>query len=296
MLSFQPEVSIDASEFLDAELTRRLSAWVDAMPGFMPAVQRIVAMSGEMGSSPRDLVHVIETDPVVMIKVLKVVNSAHYGYGKNITSVDQAVVFLGFNTIKNLALGIADTGMLPPKSVGGFDAHRYLLHSLTTAAIAKRLAAQVCDADPLDYYIAGLLHDFGKVMIAQYKPSRFRKALDASLWEGSALRKNLQSITGLGHERICAGLLESWGFKQSLVTAIRLQYQPELASNHLTAALYAANRVSKSLLHNDAGATALQEVPAVVLSLLGGNLAMVWDAIGNLAPILDDAMANALAR
>jgi HD-like signal output (HDOD) protein len=69
-----------------------LTAWVDAMPGFMPAVQRIVAMSGEMGSSPRDLVHVIETDPVVMIKVLKVVNSAHYGYGKNITSVDQAVV------------------------------------------------------------------------------------------------------------------------------------------------------------------------------------------------------------
>jgi HD-like signal output (HDOD) protein len=295
-LSFQPEVSIDASELLGAELTQRLTAWVDAMPGFMPTVQRILAMSSEMDASPRDLVHVIETDPVVMIKVLKVVNSAHYGYGKNITSVNQAVVLLGFNTIKNLALGIADTGMLPPKTVGGFDAHRYLVHSLTTAAIAKRLAAQVCETDPLDYYIAGLLHDFGKVMIAHYKPSRFRKALDTSLWEGSALRKNLQSITGLGHERICAGLLESWGFKQALVTAIRLQYQPELDPNHLRASLYVANLVSKSLLQNEPAVTPLRELPAVILSLLGGNLTSVLDSIGDLRSVLDDAMANTLSE
>ena len=292
-MSFQPEVTIGASKFLDAELTQRLTAWVDALPAFGPTVQRILAMSKEMHCSPRDLVHVIETDPVVMIKVLKVVNSALYGYGKNITSVNQAVVILGFNTIKNLALGIADTGMLPAKNVGGFDAQRYLVHSLTTAAIAKLLAAQKADADPQDYYIAGLLHDFGKVMIAQYKPSRFRQALDTSLWEGSALHTNLQSITGLNHAQICSGLLKNWGFKESLVTAIGLQYAPEIASNHLVSALYAANHISKKLLPSEPALRSMSELPPSVQVSLDGNLAKIISTLGELTGIVQEAKMNA---
>jgi HD-like signal output (HDOD) protein len=292
-LNFQLEVTIGASKFLDAELSQRLTAWVDALPAFAPTVQRIVAMSKEMYCSPRDLVHVIETDPVVMVKVLKVLNSAQYGYGKNITSVNQAVAILGFNTIKNLALGIADTGVLPSKNVGGFDAQRYLLHSLTTAAVARLLAAQRPDANPQDYYIAGLLHDFGKVMIAQYKPSRFRQAMDTSLWEGSALHTNLQSITGMNHEQICAGLLESWGFKETLVTAIRLQYEPEIAASHLVAALHAANLISKAILPNETG-LANNDFPDRVQRELGGNFSTLCNALGDLQAIVEETKRNAI--
>ena len=284
-MSFQPEVTIGASKFLDAELTQRLTAWVDALPAFGPTVQRIVALSKEMHCAPRDMVHVIETDPVVMIKVLKVVNSAQYGYGKNITSVNQAVAILGFNTIKNLALGIADAGILPAKNVGGFDAKRYLLHSLTTAAVARLLAAQRPDADSQDYYIAGLLHDFGKVMISQYKPSRFRQAMDTALWEGSALHMNLQSIAGMNHAQICAGLLEHWGFKETLVTAIRLQYAPESASSHLVASLYAANLISKALLPNES-AVSTNDLPDCVQRALGGSFSMVYNALGDLEAVV----------
>jgi HD-like signal output (HDOD) protein len=90
-------------------------------------------------------------------------------------------------------------------------------------------------------------------------------------------------------------LLESWGFKQTLVTAIRLQYQPELDPNHLRASLYFANLVSKSLLQNEPAVTLLQELPAVILSLLGGDLTSVLDSIGDLRSVLDDAMANTLS-
>lgn len=293
-MSFQPEVTIGASRHLDAELTQRLTAWVDALPAFAPTVQRIVVLSREMHCPPGDLVHVIETDPVVMIKVLKVVNSAQYGFGKNITSVNQAVAILGFNTIKNLALGIADTGMLPKKNTGGFEARRYLVHSLTTAAVAKRLANQHPQADPQDYYIAGLLHDFGKVMLAQYKPSRFRQALDTSLWEGSALHANLQSITGMHHAQICSGLLQSWGFKETLVAAIRLQYAPQDAGSHMVSALYAANLISKALLlGHTTGAQA--ELPECVQVALGGNMATITGTLGDLRAMLDEATTHATA-
>ena len=291
-MNFQLEVTIGGSNVLDAELIDRLTAWVDALPAFRPTVQRIVVLSKEMHCAPRDLVHVIESDPVVMVKVLKVLNSAQYGYGRNITSVNQAVAILGFNTIKNLAMGIADTGVLPAKNVGGFDAQRYLLHSLTTAAVARSLAAQRPDADPQDYYIAGLLHDFGKVMISQYKPSRFRQALDTSLWEGSALHTNLQSIAGMNHAQICSGLLENWGFKEALVTAIRLQYEPEVAASHLVATLYAANLISKTLLPNESGVSTY-DLPDCVQHMLGGNFSTVYNALGDLQAIVDAARSNA---
>ena len=290
---FQPEITIDASNILDAELIQRLTAWVDAMPGFAPTVQRIVHMSSDINCSPRELVHVIETDPVLMIKVLKVVNSEPYGFGRDILSVNQAVAILGVNTIKNLALGIAGTGMLPAKGVGGFDAGRYLVHSLTVAAITKLFAMQQPDADPLDYYIAGLLHDFGKVMIAQYKPSRFRRALDTSLWEGSSLHANLQAITGHSHEKIFSGLLESWGFKKSLVSAIRMQYQPATAATHLVASLYVSNLISKGLSSNEPGFIVPKDLPGIVQSLLGGDFATIVNSLGDLSSIFGEARKSA---
>ncbi|MBV5276635.1 HDOD domain-containing protein, partial [bacterium] len=99
-------------------------------------------------------------------------------------SIDHAVVFLGFNTLKNLALSIAAVGMLPSGHTASFDGSRYLLHSHTTASVARQLAQRLPLADVHDCFIAGLLHDFGKVVVAQFMPQEFRKALEMSLWQG----------------------------------------------------------------------------------------------------------------
>ena len=69
---------------------------------------------------------------------------------------------MGFNPIKNLALSIAAIGMLPQNSAAGFDSQQYLLHSLSTAGLARKIALRLDDADPMDCFTAGLLHDFGK--------------------------------------------------------------------------------------------------------------------------------------
>src|SRR5574343_877045 len=133
------------------ELTQKLAAAVDGMPAFPKSVQRILELTRDVNSTPKELVEVIDKDPVVTVKILKVVNSAYYSLPKQITSINHAVVYLGFNSIKNLALGIAAIGMLPEKNDSGFDVQQYLLHSLATAAIAKHIAAKVADdADPND--------------------------------------------------------------------------------------------------------------------------------------------------
>src|SRR5574343_1448600 len=153
------------------ELTQKLAAAVDGMPAFPKSVQRILELTRDVNSTPKELVEVIDKDPVVTVKILKVVNSAYYSLPKQITSINHAVVFLGFNTIKNLALGIAAIGMLPKSNEAGFDVQQYLLHSLATANLSKKIAAKFADdADPMDCFIAGLLHDFGKLLFAQFMP------------------------------------------------------------------------------------------------------------------------------
>jgi HD-like signal output (HDOD) protein len=96
----------------------------------------------------------------------------------------------------------------------------------------------------------------------------------------------------LSHAQICSGLLENWGFKKSLVTAIRLQYAPEDASSHLVSALYAANLISKKLLPIEPVLT-VSDLPACVQLSLGGNFSTVYNAMGDLAAIVDDAKKNA---
>ncbi len=150
---------------MSPELSLKLAAAVDGMPAFPKSVQKILELTRDVNCSPKDLVQVIDKDPVVTVKVLRVVNSAYYSLPKQITSINHAVVYLGFNTIKNLALSIAAIGMLPASNAAGFDGAQYLLHSLSTAAIAKQLALRLDDADPMDCFIAGLLHDFGKPLI-----------------------------------------------------------------------------------------------------------------------------------
>ena len=110
---------------MTTELTLRLAAAVESMPAFPKSVQSILALTRNMDCSPKDLVQVIGKDPVITVKVLRVVNSAYYSLSSPITSMDHAVVFLGFNTIKNLALSIAAISMLPANHLAGFDAQQY---------------------------------------------------------------------------------------------------------------------------------------------------------------------------
>src|SRR5664279_3736589 len=134
---------------MSPELSQKLAAAVDSMPAFPKSVQKILALTRDVNCAPKDLVQVIDKDPVVTIKVLRVVNSAYYGLPKQITSISHAVVYLGFNAIKNLSLSIAAIGILPANNASGFNGQQYLVHSLTTASIARLLATRVADVDSM---------------------------------------------------------------------------------------------------------------------------------------------------
>ena len=274
---------------MSPELAKKLAAAVDGMPAFPKSVQRVLELTRDVNSTPKDLVEVIDKDPVLTVKILKVVNSAYYSLPKQITSVGHSVVYLGFNTINNLSLSIAAIGMLPKTNEAGFDGQQYLLHSLATAAIAKQLALKVDDADPMDCFIAGLLHDFGKVVLAQFMPAEFRTALDVSKQQGTSLHLALRQVIEVDHAVVGAMLVEKWRFAPKLVETIRHQYGPELADSDMIACVFGANQISKQLQFGFAGNLLVEPFPPSVAKRLGGTLEEVITRLGDLTPLFEEA-------
>lgn len=274
---------------MSPELSQKLTAAVDGMPAFPKSVQRILELTRDVNSTPKELVDVIDKDPVVTVKVLKVVNSAYYSLPKQITSIGHAVVYLGFNTVKNLALSIAAIGMLPKDNASGFDVQQYLLHSLATAGIAKQLANRAAEADPADCFIAGLLHDFGKVVFAQFMPDEFKEALQISRLEGSSLFTALQKTVGTDHAVVGAMLVEKWRFAPHLTETIRYQHLAVLKDTDMIACVFGANQICKKLNFGFGGNFCIDEFPATVQGRLGGTLDEVIASMGDLNTLFEEA-------
>lgn len=255
-----------------SSLSAQLAAAVDSMQAFPVSVQNILRLTRDADCSPKELVDVIGKDPIVTVKVLRVVNSAYYSLARPITSLDHAVVFLGFNTVKNLALSFAAVGMLPSSPIAGFAGQQYLLHSLACAGIARQLASRWADADPNAFFIGGLLHDFGKVVVAQAMPKAYRQATESAIWNETSLYRALLDVAQVDTGEVGSLLLERWRFPQDLVDAIRWQHALQEHPTPMAAALFAANQMSKILGVDFGGSAQPEPVPAVLQERLGATL------------------------
>ncbi|MDD2721600.1 MAG: HDOD domain-containing protein [Gallionella sp.] len=276
---------------LSSEMSQRLASAVEKMPAFPKSVQRILELTGDINCDPRELIQVIEKDPVMTMKLLRILNSAYFSFSKQITSVNQSVVYLGLNTVKNLALSFAAMGTLPRQNAAGFDVERYLLHSLTTANLARTLCQRYGkdDTDPGDCYIAGLLHDFGKVVFAQFLAEEFRRALALSAEQSMPLYLAEREVIGTDHTVVGGMLVEKWQFPQQLVNNIRHHHDACLNGNTVQNCLFAANQISKQLAPGCGGDAVVEAFPDALQAYFGGDLQGLIASLGDLSGLLSEA-------
>jgi len=276
---------------LSSELSQKLSAAVEKMPAFPKSVQRILELTRDINCKPKELVGVIEKDPVMTIKLLRILNSAYYSFPSPITSVQQSVVYLGLNTIKHMALSFATVGVLPPDNDAGFDIHGYLMHSLTTATLARMLCQKFGDSsiDPADCHIAGLLHDFGKVVFAQFMPVEFKDALAMSEEQNISLHASEKKIIGIDHSVAGAMLVEKWQFPKLLTDTIRHHHSELLPDNQIQSYLFVADQISNKLSMGNSGNHLVEKLPPELVKHFGGNIDDIISKFGDLSKIVEEA-------
>ena len=126
-----------------SDVNERLLAAVEKMPAFPQSVSKVMKLAGDINCSQRDLVEVIKRDPVFTLKILRLVNSAYFGLSREIISINHASVYLGLNTLKNVALSLAAVGVIPKAASKRLDMGGFWLHSLAVAACTHILGLRL---------------------------------------------------------------------------------------------------------------------------------------------------------
>ena len=183
-------------------------------------------------ASIKGIADIIEMDQAISSKVLHIVNCAFYGFRSKISSIPQAVMILGFNTVKNaiVSVSILDVFALKAK-FQGFNVKNFWGHSIAVAVISKRLAEKSRLAPPEDAFVAGLLHDMGKLIMMQYFMEEFGRVWEEMQKDGSTFYEAEKKVLPVDHAQIGAYLAQKWLFPEPLIYAISNHHRNEISSN-----------------------------------------------------------------
>lgn len=266
---------------------------VESMPAFPGSVHRVMELTSDIDCNPAEIVKVIEHDPVLILKILKLVNSAYFGLAQPITSVNHAIVYIGLNTVKNLAVSMAAIGALPRKNAAGFDMDAFLLHSLSTATIAKLFARKMkIPANALfDYFLSGLLHDFGKIVFASFMPEDFKKALNLAKENVMPLYDAETEIFGIDHAQVSSLLGEKWKLPSVIVEPLIGHHSHTGNLSLLTNIVSASDMISKELKIGNSGENIVGRLPDEVSALFGTDMDAIVRTLGDIKAEVEKSMS-----
>lgn len=274
-----------------SEVNERLLAAVEKMPAFPQSVNTVLKLASDINCLQKDLVEVIKHDPVFTLKILRLVNSPYFGLSREISSINHASVYLGLNTLKNVALGLAAVGAIPQAASQRMDMGAFWLHSLAVGTCTRMLGLKlgVSRDDVSEYFAAGLLHDIGKVVFALYMPDEFAQAAERAREPGVSLYQCELEIFGATHVDIGALLAEKWNLPVDLRDAIALHHTPNERIFQLVDCLYMANQITKSLAFGSSGNFEIEAIPVRIEERFG----MDMDELLADLPSLDEEVESA---
>jgi putative nucleotidyltransferase with HDIG domain len=182
-------------------------------------------------ASVKGVADIIEMDQAMSSKVLRIVNCAFYGFRSKISSIPHAVMILGFNTVKNaiVSVSILDVFAIKEK-FQGFDVKNFWGHSIAVAVISKYLAEKSRVAPPEDAFIAGLLHDMGKLIMLQNFKDDFGLVWQKQHNDGLSFYDAERATLPVDHAQIGAYLAKKWQFPDSLINAIAYHHESKITA------------------------------------------------------------------
>lgn len=204
-------------------------ASIRSMPGLPAVLTQVMETVQDPEASALDLSQFIASDQTLAAAMLRVVNSAYYGFYREVSSVTTAIVILGFREVRNLVLAVTAYNTLSSSRV----ARGLWRHSLEVAIGAQRTARLMSAPPAAGPFVAGLLHDVGKVVMQDLYAEAYRSVVQQSRDRSGALRDAERDVFRLDHAEAGAILAEHWNLPEPVVEAIRYHHEPGHASKAL---------------------------------------------------------------
>ena len=259
--------------YLESLLSR-----INDIPTLPASVLRVMQMIEDPFCSSSDLAKVIQADPAMAAKVLKLANSSYYGFRQKIGNIPQAVTLLGFATLKNTLLAAAVFDMFRVAGTG-FDLSALWTHSVTAATAAKLLAKRARYPHSEKAFTAALMHDVGKIILARFIPQGLGEIVKVIQAENMAMYDAENKVLGLSHPALGAWVLGRWGLPSPIVEAVEFHHHPTLAQNgfDLAGIVYLANILAHRSGIGYGGDGMEREMDPVVLKFYNLNEAAMGD-------------------
>lgn len=238
--------------YLQDDKIRDVVAQLDTLPSFPSLYFDIMKELDTADPSLEKVAAIVAKDPGMTVKLLQIVNAASLGLARRFTNPVEAVQQLGIAAVQSLALSAHVFTCFEGQKLKGFAINKLWDHGANTARIARRIL-EVERADLAlaeDAYTAGMLHDIGKLMLANNLPEPFQRALDLTEQKGIRFLEAEQEVFGANHAGVGAYLLGLWGLPTTIVEAVAFHHQPghsEAATLGPLTAVHVANVLEHEL-------------------------------------------------
>jgi putative nucleotidyltransferase with HDIG domain len=241
------------------------------MPTLPAIAMQVNRLLQDYDSPLERLVGLLEKDQSLVLRILRLVNSSFFGFQSKVNSVRHAVALLGYNTVRNAVVTVAviDTLALK-KNLNGFEITAFWEHSTQVAVTSRFLAVHTRLAAVEDAFTAGLLHDIGKIVLANYFPDELSRILEAQKTDDLTFLQAEQQLDSCPHALIGSLLAGRWMLPETLVDAIGHHHGGDSRSG--SARLSILVRVADSFTHimngRANGFPPLEQVPTDIKEVL----------------------------
>ncbi len=251
---------------------------------FPKVVQRVMELLKNPETDAKTLAEVIQLDQVITANVLKICNAAYFGLPRKVSSLDEALVVIGNDTLKDIIITSSSARFYKGAVGAGYELEQGELwkHSVAVGILAKHLAGKVKGVDPGAAYTVGLLHDIGKRFLSSFVADDFERIMAKVAQGKDSFVETEKELLGITHAELGAIILKKWEFPEEMQQAVREHHDPDaLEKAPLTAMLALSNALVISM-GIGVGADGL------ATKLRGEGL----KRFGITPPILDMCMAN----
>jgi putative nucleotidyltransferase with HDIG domain len=231
--------------------TRRIVQRIVDLPTLPIVVPQVLRLVEDHRSSASDLARVIGSDQSLTTRILRLANSAFYGFRREIVTINHAVVLLGFDTVKSIVLAATVSDTLSDGGQGGsFNREQFWLHVGGAAAAARHVAKSLRVTDAEAAFVGGLLHDVGKVVLDRFLHDRYAEAARLAAETPCLIREAEMALFSVNHADVGRWLAERWRFPAAIVEPIAFHHRPVAAGpDHraLTAVVHVADILARNV-------------------------------------------------
>jgi len=205
---------------LEPRIQKRLESIRD-LPTMPIVISEVLSAIDNPNMSASNLAQIVEKDQALTARVLRIANSPYYGFSKRISTIDLAIVIMGFNTLKEIVLSLVIRRFFSKLLSKVFNTKSFWYYGLFCASSSRLLARKLGYKIAGEAFVAGLMHDLGVLVIAEYFTSDYKKIKQLVDQTNESWINAEYTVLGSDHTDIGSWIAERWNLPSQIITSIR---------------------------------------------------------------------------